>query len=596
MPMLANLITRDAPTGNFTRRYRFQPVSFNAEDRSVEMVLSSFAIVARAGHLEHLPSDPSDWTIPESVPLLDTHSRRSIRDIIGQVRDISFRDGLMVGTAYISDPATAEAVQRGDVRGVSIGVRYQSHSDRRDKSGKVNRFLAGATLVEVSLTSDPADPGATIRSHAMEDDEIDTPEVEVTSGDVQTRSSVNTHIRSFEDRGIARSFIDSLIDTAPTLEEANAAIRAELGRRPVITIGRSSEDPAVVRSNQAEALAAGFTGAEPSEGARPFMGLQLLDHARLCVTRSGERNVAAMGTGSLVTRAMGTTSDFPIVLDDAGSRVVLSSYRAAESPLKRIAIQRNIPDFRDSVAIRTGGLPTLKKVTEAGEIKHETIGENGEKFRLETYASIFGLSRKVIINDRFNVLGDFARNAGIAAANTERELLLALLLEGTGAGPMMSDGKRVFHSDHGNLAADGAAPDVDELSAARLSMRMQTGLDGESRISVVPKYFLVAADLETKAEQLLASLSATTVGDQNPFAGKLELLVDPDLPEGSWYLAADPASVPTLAYGYLSSAPGPQLASREGWDVLGREWRVVLDFGAGFIDWRGIFRNPGEDI
>lgn len=599
MPTIATApdIVRDARTGNFTRRYRFQPVSFNAEDSSVEVVLSSFAVVARAGHLEHLPSDPADWTIPESVPLLDTHSRRSIRDIIGQVRDISFRDGLMVGTAYISDPATAEAVQRGDVRGVSIGVRYKSHSDRRDKSGKVNRFLAGATLVEVSLTSDPADPGATVRSHPiMEEDDIETPEVEVTSGDVQTRSSVNTHIRSFEDRGISRSFIDCLIDTAPTLEEANAAIRAELGRRPVITIGRSSEDPTVVRSNQAEALAAGFTGAEPSEGARQYMGLQLLDHARICVSRSGDRNVATMGADSLVTRAMGRTSDFPIVLDDAGLRVVLASYQAAESPLKRIAIQRNIPDFRDLTAIRTGGLPTLKKVTEAGEIKHSTILENGEKFRLETYAEIFGLSRKVIINDRFNVLGDCARNAGIAAANTERELLLALLLEGSGAGPMMSDGKRVFHVDHGNLAADGAAPDVDELSAARLAMRMQTGLDGESRISVVPKFFLVAADLETKAEQLLASLSATTVGDQNPFAGKLELLVDPDLPEGSWYLAADPASVPTLAYGYLSSAPGPQLASREGWDVLGREWRVVLDFGAGFLDWRGIYRNPGEDI
>ncbi len=591
----ANIVMRDAPTGNFTRRYRFQPFTFNEEEQSVEVVLSSFAVVARAGYMEHLPSDPADWTIPEAVPLLDTHSRRSIRDIIGQVRDIKFRGGLLIGTAYISDQATAESVQRGDVRGVSVGVRFKSHSDRRDTSGKVNRFLAGATLVEVSLTSDPADPGATVRSHPMEDDEIEVPEV--TSGDVETRSSVNVHIRSFEDRGVSRSFIDTLIDTAPTLEEANAAIRAELGnRRPVVTIGRSSEDPATVRGFQAEALAAGFTGAEPSDGARQYMGLGLLDNARLCLTRSGDRHVATMGADALVTRAMGTTSDFPLVLDDAGSRVVLASYRAAESPLKRIAVQRNLPDFRDSVAIRTGGLPTLKKVTEAGEIKHETISENGERFRLETYASIFGLSRKVIINDRFGVLGDFARNAGVAAANTERELLLSLLLESNGAGPVMSDGKRVFHLDHGNLAADGAAPDVDELSAARLSMRLQTGLDGESRISVVPKFFMVAADLETKAEQLLATLAATTVNAQNPFAGKLELLVDPDLPEGSWYLAADPASVPTLAYGYLSSAPGPQLASRDGWDVLGREWRVYLDFGAGFIDWRGIYRNPGEEI
>ena len=127
-------------------------------------------------------------------------------------------------------------------------------------------------------------------------------------------------------------------------------------------------------------------------------------------------------------------------------------------------------------------------------------------------------------------------------------------------------------------------------------MRMQTGLDGVSRISVAPKYLVVAADLETKGEQLLAALAAAKLDDANPFAGKLTLLVEPGLPEGAWYLFADPSQVPTLAYGYLSSAPGPQLASRDGWDVLGREWRVVLDFGAGAIDWRGAYRNPGEAL
>ena len=127
-------------------------------------------------------------------------------------------------------------------------------------------------------------------------------------------------------------------------------------------------------------------------------------------------------------------------------------------------------------------------------------------------------------------------------------------------------------------------------------MRLQTGIDGVTRISVAPKYLVVSADLETKGEQLLAALAAAKVDDTNPFSGKLTLLVEPGLPEGAWYLFADPAQVPTLAYGYLSSAPGPQLASRDGWDVLGREWRVVLDFGAGAIDWRGAYRNPGEAL
>ena len=56
---------------------------------------------------------------------------------------------------------------------------------------------------------------------------------------------------------------------------------------------------------------------------------------------------------------------------------------------------------------------------------------------------------------------------------------------------------------------------------------------------------------------------------------------------------ADPATAPVLEYAYLSSAQGPQMASREGWDVLGMEFRVVLDFGAGVLDHRGAYLNPG---
>jgi hypothetical protein len=51
----------------------------------------------------------------------------------------------------------------------------------------------------------------------------------------------------------------------------------------------------------------------------------------------------------------------------------------------------------------------------------------------------------------------------------------------------------------------------------------------------------------------------------------------------------------------LSSCPrnrqqateGPQVESRSGWDVDGVEIRVILDFGAGFIDHRGWFMNAG---
>ena len=79
----------------------------------------------------------------------------------------------------------------------------------------------------------------------------------------------------------------------------------------------------------------------------------------------------------------------------------------------------------------------------------------------------------------------------------------------------------------------------------------------------------------------------------NPFGGKLSLIVEPRLTGNGWYLFGDPSTAPVLEYAYLSSAQGPQLSSRDGWEVLGREFRVTLDFGAGATDHRGAYRNAG---
>ena len=124
-------------------------------------------------------------------------------------------------------------------------------------------------------------------------------------------------------------------------------------------------------------------------------------------------------------------------------------------------------------------------------------------------------------------------------------------------------------------------------------MRSQKGLDGVTPVNATARYLLVSATKETEAETVLAAIYPATTGNVNPFTGRLELLVEPRLSGNPWYTFADPAAMPVLEYAYLSSAPGPQMTSREGWDVLGMEFRVVLDFGAGVVDHRGAYRNAG---
>jgi hypothetical protein len=250
----------------------------------------------------------------------------------------------------------------------------------------------------------------------------------------------------------------------------------------------------------------------------------------------------------------------------------------------------NNPDFRARQALMLGSAPTLELVNEHGEFKSGAMAETAESWRLKTYGRIIGLTRQALVNDDLNAFGTLPRRIGVAAAAFIADYLVTLLTSNAGVGPTMSDTKALFHSDHGNLAGAGAAPDETTLNAARLAMRGQVEIGGEL-ISVNPRYLLCGPALETAVEKLLATITPTTIDDVQPF--RLTQIVEPRLSGNSWYVIADPAQIDGLEYGYLEGEPGPQLSSQVGFKIDGVELKVRLDFGAGFVDHRGWYRNPG---
>lgn len=594
MPDLAIIQTRRAPAATLA------PRSLDREAGTVEVTLSTGAAVARSGFIERLAIEAGSVKLASRIPVLDSHRQGSIADIKGRVLDVRFEPGAIVATLQISDPAALDAIARGDVSGVSIGYRVTRWTESRDaQTGERIRTAAAWELIEASLVPVPADPSALIRGNPMTEQTAAVDPVEneapANSPSLETRSA----IREIAKRAhLPAEWADTQIDSGADLTAVRAAAFDELQKRgaPAIQtarVGFSNEDPAVIRTRQVEALAARMGGGQASDAARPFLHFSLHDFARDQLARAGVAGVNALSREEVLTRAMHTVSDFPALLTESGNRVLAKAYQAAQSPMKRLAAQRTAEDFRPLSTLRLGESGKLERLGEHGEITATTMGETKESFALETFARLFSLSRKALINDDLGAFARWTSIMGEAAAETEADLLLKLLTEASGAGPTMNDGKRLFHADHGNLASTGGTIGETTLSAARLALRTQKGLDGKSPIAVTPKYLLVAPDLETTAEKVLSAIQANKTADANPFAGKLELLVEPRLASGSWYVFADPAQTPVLEYAYLSSAPGPQMSSRDGWDILGREFRVILDFGAGATDHRGAYRNPG---
>lgn len=411
-----------------------------------------------------------------------------------------------------------------------------------------------------------------------------------------TRADCNAEIRALiQTACLSRDLADHLIDRDASVEDARAAIRhSELAApRPTVQVIREADQPdAFVRAAGEALYARQHPAHQLSEPARPWAYASTLDLARESLRRA-RQDATGWNAEETIRRALHTTSDFPALLTEGANRTLREGYDPAEAVLKTVARQTTAKDFRAKTKLQLGEMPLPAKINEHGEYKYGSRAEATESYAIDRYGVIFSISGKALVNDDLGAFTDLTGQAGKGAAEFEAQFLTDLVVGAAGAGPVMADGKPVFHADHGNLASSGAAVDATTLSAARLAMRRQTSLAGRP-INVTPTFLLVPPELETKAEQAIAAIQPIESDAVNPFAGKLKLLVEARLTNATrWYLIGDPARFEGLEYAYLQGAEGPQVETRAGFEVDGLEVKVRLDFGAAFLDWRPWYMNAG---
>jgi phage head maturation protease len=593
-----------------TRRADLAPASADRDARTVEVVWSTGAPVRRrdmAGqYIERLSLAPEavDLTRLQGASVLDAHRQSAVRDVLGSVQSASV-DGQR-GTALIRFSARPEVeplwqdVLSGILRHISVGYSVEDWSETTENGARVLTAVRW-TPHEISLVPTPADPGAHIRMENNMPDDIRSTVANDNGANV--RATINTEIRSIASiAGLDQAWIDGQIDAAADADTARRAAFDALASRSAPTIrteqvrveiGESQDDPDLRARQMGEALYARINPRHQlSDPARRYAYATPVDMAKELLMLRGESTMA-LSPASLVTRALHTTSDFPIILGDTVGRVLRDAYQAAPSGIRRLGRQTSARDFRSVNKIMLGEAPLLEKLNEHGEIKAGTMAEAREAYKIETWARKIGITRQVLVNDDLGAFSDLARRMGQGAAETEARILVTLLEANSGNGPTLSDTKALFHVDHGNRAGTGAVISDGTLSAARLALRTQKGIEDRT-IRVTPKNLLVPPALETVAEKWLATIAPATAADVNPFSGSLSLVVEPRLSSATrWYITADPGEIDGLEFAYLSGNEGPQVESRSGWDVDGVEIRVILDFGAGFIDHRGWFMNAG---
>ena len=441
----------------FTRRASFAPSSVDPDARTVEVVWSTGAPVKRrdldGDYVERLSLDPEAVDLSRLIgaSVLDAHRQTAVRDVLGTVRDAAVTGKQGIATLQFSARPEVEPVWQdvtaGILRHVSVGYSVEAWDESTDGDRRV-RTAVRWTPHEISLVPSPADPGATVRMEdtimeqqttATEDSpaRIDAVNDGAETDTVQTRAVANAEIRSIgRIAGLDQSWVDGQIDAGADADTARRAAFEEMANRSApsirgeqvrVELGECQDDPALRARQMGEAL---YTRINPrhelSEPARRYAYATPVDMARELLTLRGESTMS-LSPATLITRALHTTSDFPIILGDTVGRVLRDAYQAAPSGVRRLGRQTTARDFRSVNKVMLGEAPLLEKLNEHGEIKAGTMAEAREAYRVETWARKIGITRQVLVNDDLGAFADLARRMGQAAAETEARILVALL-------------------------------------------------------------------------------------------------------------------------------------------------------------------------
>lgn len=431
------------------------------------------------------------------------------------------------------------------------------------------------------------------------------PEKDATKAERSRSKAIRTFGQQFK---VEAKIIDGLIERGVSVSDAKIEMLVALQSRQQNINSNSGgnvaqNNIAKARSGMQEAI---LHRAAPgkhkgTEESKRFRGFTMIDMARESIRMAGgntegmsRQDIAKLALnvgGQSQQRAAGmhSTSDFPLILGNTINRSLRAAYEEIPQTWLPLGRQNNFADFRARTSVALGEASRLERVREGGEYKYGTLPEEGSEIRAEKWGKIIAYTWEMMVNDDLGAFDRVPQALANSARQTESDVIWDLFLTDR----KWSDGANIFSAGHGNIAGTASAITIASLQAARTAMRTQKGIDKKTFVNVEPRYLVVGPLNELAAYQLTSS-AYTPINNAtiNPvYNSQLIVIVEPRITDYSWYLVGQGAE--TFEYGYLDGEGGMTTDTREGFEVDGVEVKARLVFGAGWVDFRGAYKNAG---
>ena len=464
----------------------------------------------------------------------------------------------------------------------------------------------GKKAAEDGSEDDSEDDDETDDDNAEPDDEETKGKGKKSAKKISTRKAVEAYRR--EAIEIAKMCKDFGEDPIPYIEEGrsvaqvNAAILEKVKNKREAVSGNNSfmvtaaqEDKIRSAATDGILIRGGLKIVKPAEGANDYRGMSLRDLAIDCLERAGVSNARKMDSDELYKRAVTPDSQFASILSNAVNKSMATAYNAAPPTYQAWTGEGSNPDFKNATHYQISEAGDLKQVSQSGELKFDEMKDNGVSKKVLTFGRSFGFTRQAMINDDLGVLTKIPQAYVRAAGRGVNKMVYAILAGNS----TIYDNKALFCAAHNNLAGTAAAITTDSISDGRTAMKKQRNQRGKEVLNIAPAFLIVPAQQETKAAQLLRSVSDPSQANPNVvniLANSMTLVSDAELDDYSktaWYMAANPGDIDTIEVTYLNGNKQPILESQVGFDFVGIKWRILHDVGVTALDYRGLYMNAG---
>lgn len=329
------------------------------------------------------------------------------------------------------------------------------------------------------------------------------------------------------------------------------------------------------------------------ERARDFRSSSLLDLARDCLARRGER-VRGLSPSEIFEREWGMgTSDLAHVLGSIQRATLQQAYQETSREFEAFTVSRTVPNFNAVKRVQMSAFPDLKLMIEGAEMTQGVLANSAETVSVLTYGRKLVVSREMLINDELGAIERAANGVGAAASRLENTLVFGVL----NSNPTMADGNALFSANHGNLAGTAAVVSETSVNAGEIAMAAQKGLTRGDEVGEIlnlrPRILLCNAKNKLAAVKLVADTTPNSAADVQVYTD-MSVVVSAYVSGTKWYLFESPAVAEVIEVTRLEGAQnGPLVYPEMNTSPLGMSWAVVHDVGAKPIDHRGAYYNAG---